>query len=357
MHWAGFVSILRSLSFMAFGVGVFLLSVSHFSKVLQRRLKHKLQPLFSRIGNNRFSAVGVGAGATALMQSSTATTVITVGLVNAGIVTLFQATALIMGANIGTTFTSLLIALSSLQIKYVFMSLFFVGIIIKVILQIKAAKAKKSKNTLNQKIKGNPKLQLAADLFIGFGGIFIGFEILSSAFSASPYFQDLFYELFSTITFPLLLILLGAVFTAIIQSSTASVALYITMLTSGVLGLSSAIFLILGSEIGTCSTTLIASLKQKSAAKSAAAIHLLFNVFSAILFTAILWPFGGYILPIFSRLVPSTSWQLPVFQVIYNTVTVAVLIWFIKPLVYLVGGRQRKREKQKNVITLCTKAQ
>jgi len=356
-------SILQSVLLMAIGVMVFLFAIAHFSRVLQLHLKQKLQPLFARIGKNRFAAVGVGAGATALMQSSTATTVITVGLVNAGVVTLFQATALIMGANIGTTLTSVLIALSHLQVKYIFMSLFFVGVILRIASKGTVnSEGEKNKcersmsaltSTLNINFEiskentvragidrpqakihrlGNSKILLIGNLFIGFGGIFIGLEILSTAFIGSDILQSIFYNLFASVTFPLLLILLGAVFTSIIQSSTASVALYMTMLASGILSLSGAIFLVLGSEIGTCSTTLIAGLKANTAAKQAAVMHLLFNLFSAILFAAILWPLGGYILPVFSRIVSNPALQISIFQVIYNVATVVVLIWFIKPI-------------------------
>ncbi|MCL2848100.1 MAG: Na/Pi symporter [Firmicutes bacterium] len=316
------LDILQSMLLMSFGIAVFLFAITHFSRILQQNFKQKLQPIFNKIGSNRFAAVGVGAGATAIMQSSTATTVITVGLVNVGIITLFQATALIMGANIGTTVTSLLIALSHLQVKYLFMSLFFIGLFLRVI-------------TSDNNPKHSKKLFIG-NLFIGFGAIFIGLEILSSSFSNSDILQNVFYNLFSTVTFPLILILLGAVFTAIIQSSAASVALYMTMLTSGVLTLPSAIFLVLGSEIGTCSTTLIASTKANTVAKKAAAMHLIFNLFSAILFAIILWPFGRYILPVFVTIIPNSALQISIFQIIYNVISVAVLLPFIRPLNKLV---------------------
>jgi len=311
------LDILFALAKLSVGIAVFLMAVKIFSGTLKAHFVSKMRPVFVKMGKNRFAALGLGAGATAVMQSSTATTVLTVGLVNAGILTLFQATAIIMGANVGTTLTTLLVSLSSLQIKYIFMAVCFAGLAVRI-----------SANSPKQKIIGN--------LLTGFGGIFIGLEFLNMAFIGSHFLQDIFISLFSRVTFPLLLILLGAVFTAIIQSSGASIVIYMTMLSSGILSFNSAIFLLFGSEIGTCLTTLIASAKGNTNAKRAALVHLLFNIISAILFTAVFWPLGGFIIPWYTNMVTTPMWQLSIFQVMYNLLTVVVLIWFVRPLNALV---------------------
>ena len=310
------------------------MAIRVFSNALKTQFSKKLQPVFLRVSKNRFSALGLGAGATALMQSSTATTVLTVGLVNAGFVSLFGATAIIMGANVGTTLTSLLVSMSSFQIKYLFMAAGLIGLAVWINLAWVCGRqvAAPTDNAVCQKTKKLQKQKTIASLVAGFGFVFIGLELLSQAFSSSSFLQDFFSSLFSSITFPLLLILLGAVFTAVIQSSSASMAIYIALLASGVLPLSSAIFLLFGSEIGTCLTTLIASLKTNVNAKRAALVHLLFNLISAIIFTAIFWPLGNLILPVYTRIIADPIWQLSIFQVFYNIITVAILIWFIKPL-------------------------
>jgi len=316
--------ILFSIFKLLLGILVFLLSVKVFSKSLKSEFSDKLKPLFLKVSKNRFSALGLGAGATALMQSSTGTTVLTVGLVNAGLLSLFGASAIIMGANVGTTLTSLLVSLSSLKINYIFMAVCFVGVAIYL-------------NAQKQKIK------TIGSLLIGFGGIFIGLELMSLSFSGNNYLTDFFSSLFARVTFPLLLILLGAVFTAIIQSSSASMAIYITMLASGILPFSSAIFLLFGSEIGTCLTTLIASAKANAAAKRAALVHLIFNLASAVIFTAIFWPLGNILIPLYTNLISDPVWQLSVFQIFYNVITVAILIWLIRPLNWVVGKIVRER--------------
>ena len=308
------VSLIHSVLKLLTGVVIFLGAVKIFTGCLEKNFSHKMRGLFGKMRENRWAAVGVGAGATALMQSSTAATVMTVGLVNAGILTLFQATAVIMGANVGTTVTSLMVSLSTLQIKYIFMALFFAGAALRI----------------------NTKYIIAANFLIGFGGIFIGLEFIGMAFSGSEFLQNIFTGLFERVTFPLLLVLLGAVFTGIIQSSSASVAVYMGMLSGGVLDFNSAVFLVFGSEIGTCFTTLLASLNANTNAKRAALTHLLFNVLSAAIFTMFLWPLGGYLIPFYERLVPNPVWQLSVFQVLYNVAATLILIWFIAPLNRLV---------------------
>jgi len=319
------IDIAFSISKLLLGIIVFLLAVKVFSSSLKGQFLHKMQPAFLKVSRNRFAALGVGAGATALMQSSTATTVLTVGLVNAGAITLFGATAIIMGANVGTTLTSLLVSLSSFKIGYIFMATCFIGVAI----YVSAKDESKSKNI--------------GSLLIGFGGIFIALELLSLSFSDSAFLTDIFEALFSRVTFPLLLILLGAMFTAIIQSSSASMAIYITMLASGVLCFASSVFLLFGSEIGTCLTTLIAASKANTVAKRAAVVHLLFNLFSATIFTAIFWPLGHLIIPAYTAIVTNPMWQLSIFQVAYNLITVAILIWAIKPMNWIVERLVRKR--------------
>jgi len=171
---------------------------------------------------------------------------------------------------------------------------------------------------------------------IAFGGIFIGLDMITRAFSGNEAITDFFVGLFSRFDFWLLLILLGMAFTIVIQSSSASMAIYISLLSGGILPFSSAVFLIFGSEIGTCLTSILASLKANTNAKRAAAVHLIFNVLSAVIFTIIYFLFGNLLLPFYTNLITTPAWQLSIFQVIYNVVSALILIWFIKPLNWFV---------------------
>lgn len=309
-----FLDIVYAILALLTGIGIFLAGINMLSSSLKRNSTQKMHAMFKKIGNNRFSGMGLGAGATAITQSSTAVTVMTVGLVNIGVLSLFQATAIIMGANIGTTLTSLLMWLSFLEIKYFFMVLVFVGIVMKMV-------CKKDRS------------KLIANVLISIGILFVGLNLMSAAFkgeSGKP-LSDFFANLFKNVEFPLLLIILGGLFTLVIQSSTASMAIYITMVGAGILSVDSALYLVLGSEIGTCATALLASLGGNRHAKQAAMIHLLYNVFSTVLFASIIWPFHSVLIPMYAKLIPDQVLQISLFPMIVNVVTTVVLIWFITP--------------------------
>jgi phosphate:Na+ symporter len=295
------------------GVGIFMVGIVMFSEGLEKNVSRGVRALLRRISGKRFAGVGIGAGVTAIVQSSSATTVMVIGLVNAGILTLFQATAIIMGANIGTTVTGLLVSLSTFQIKYVFMSLAFIGAFMKLV-------TKKERWTR------------LADLMISFGVLFVGLELMGAALSGNDELKGAFMRLFEAVRNPLLLIFLGAAFTAIIQSSSASTAIFISMIGQRLLSFDSAVYLVLGANIGTCITAFLASLTANTNAKRAALIHVLFNTIGAVIFTAFLWPLHKYITPFYERLIPSPQWQLAVFHVIFNVSTTLILVWFITPL-------------------------
>ena len=309
--------IMLSLLVFCGGITVFLWSVGLFSGSLKKGLGGKVQALFEGVGDNRWICFGLGAGATAVVQSSTATTLMAVGLVNAGILTLFQASAIIIGANVGTTTTGLLVSLSVFNFKYIFMALVVIGLVVRVFAK-------------------NERTVLLSGFLIGFGGVFVGLELIGSAFLSNQGFRGLFAGLFENVTFPLLLILIGAAFTGIIQSSGASMAIYINMIIAGVLSFESAVFLAMGSEIGTCLTTLLAGSRQGMNAKRAALVHLLFNVFSAILFCVLILPFKSALFEWWGNFIVNPVWRLSVFQVVYNLVGALVLIWFIRPMSRLV---------------------
>ncbi|MDR1094394.1 MAG: Na/Pi cotransporter family protein, partial [Clostridiales bacterium] len=322
-----FYSVLSLLT----GVGVFLVGIVMFSECLEKNASRGMRSLFKKISNSRAAGVGIGAGVTAIIQSSTATTVMVIGLVNAGILTLFQATAIIMGANIGTTVTGLLVSLSTFEIKYAFMAMAFAGAFVKLI----------TKKDTAVKI---------CDLLISFGILFVGLELMSKALSDNETLKNFFMGIFEAVNFPLLLILLGAVFTAVIQSSSASTAIFLTMIGGGLLDFDSALYLVLGANIGTCITALLASLTANTNSKRAALIHILFNFIGTIVFTALVWPLEGVLVPFYQKLIPDPVWQLSIFHVVFNVTTTLLLVWFIKPLNRLTCFLIKDKEKGEDVL-------
>ncbi len=309
------MSIFEAILLLLAGVGVFIAGMNMLGDGLERSAGGGLKKLLGKIGGNRFAGVGIGAGVTAIIQSSSATSVMVIGFVNAGIMSLFQAVSIIMGANIGTTITGIIVSLKSLHISDVAMLLAFVGVMMTFI--------------------KSDKIKQIGGILCGFGLIFVGLELMGNALSPDncPKLTAFFQKLFQTIDFPLLLILCGAAFTALIQSSSAATGIFITMVGTGALGLDNAIFLVLGSNIGTCITAVLACLGTSTNAKRTALIHLTFNVIGTVLFTAFLWPLKGQAIGLLSKIPGGAAMQLAWFHVIFNVVTTVVLLPFIKRLV------------------------
>jgi len=310
MFWEIFYSVLMLLS----GIGVFLIGIAKFSAMLQTNSSRQVNELFKRMGDNKAVGFGLGVGVTTVIQSSTATTVIVVGLVNAGIMTFAQSTAVIFGANVGSAVANMLLALSALRVRYFFMVLTFFGAFTKIV----------TKNTKANRI---------ADAFMAFGVIFIGLHIMSSAFSGSEYLTRGFTNLFESASFPLLLVLLGFAITAILNSSTGAAALFITLAANGVLTFTSIMYLVFGTFLGTTLTTLLASITASRCAKRAAVMHLMFNLAAIVIFLPIVWPLQGIIAPFFERAIPSQVWQITLFGLTIKLGTAIILLcFFVKPL-------------------------
>lgn len=313
--------LLGSLVWLLAGVGIFIVGMNFLSSALEKSAGSGLKKLLGKITNNRFSGVGIGAGVTALIQSSSATSVMVIGLVNAGVLTLLQATSVIMGANVGTTVTGLLVSLKNDYFNMVMYLFAFVGVMMGFF--------KKE------------KVKLLGTLFSGLGLVFVGLNIMSSkeAFG-SELIHNTFTSIFDAIDFPLLLILVGAIFTALIQSSSAATGVVITMVGTGILNLDSALFIILGANIGTCLTALLASLGANENAKRVAFIHFAFNVLGTVLFTIFIWIFKNQAVDFLVMCFPkddpmSLQMRVSLFHVIFNVSTTLVLLPFVKQLVKL----------------------
>ena len=313
------LQLVQSLIWLLAGVGVFIVGMNFMSDALEKSAGEGMKKMLSRISNNRFSGVGIGAGVTAIIQSSSATSVMVIGLVNAGVMTLMQATPIIMGANIGTTITGVLVALKNDYFNMLMYLAAFAGVMMGFFKQ--------------------EKIKTAGLLCSGLGLIFVGLNVMSSeqAFG-NPLVENMFQGIFSVIDFPLLLILVGVIFTALIQSSSAATGVVITMVGTGVLPLELALFIVLGANIGTCVTALLASVGANANSKRVALIHFTFNVIGTVIFTAIVWIFKNPMLNLLTSLFPgndtmSLQMRVSAFHVVFNVTTTVVLLPFVKQLV------------------------
>ncbi len=313
------MQLIESLVWLLAGVGIFIVGMNFMGAALEKSAGMGMQRLLGKISNNRFSGVGIGAGVTAIIQSSSATSVMVIGLVNAGVMTLMQATPIIMGANIGTTITGILVALKNDYFNMAMYLLAFAGVMMGFF----------------QK----EKIKIAGGLCCGLGLIFVGLNIMSSeeAFG-NPLVERLFTDIFEAIDFPLLLILVGIIFTALIQSSSAATGVVITMVGTGVLPLELALFIILGANIGTCVTALLACVGANANARRIALIHFTFNVIGSVLFTVIIWIFREPVVDSLVALFPgddamSLQMRVSAFHVVFNVTTTLALLPFVKQLV------------------------
>lgn len=313
------LQLIQSLIWLLAGVGVFIVGMNFMGDALEKCTGNGMKKLLEKISNNRFSGVGIGAGVTAIIQSSSATSVMVIGLVNAGVMTLMQATPIIMGANIGTTVTGVLVSLKSDYFNMVMYVLAFVGVLMGF--------------TKKEKVK------IAGSLCCGLGLIFVGLNVMSSeqAFG-NPLVKDLFKRIFGVIDFPLLLIVVGMIFTALIQSSSAATGVVITMVGNNVLPLDLALFIVLGANIGTCVTALLASIGANANSKRVVLIHFTFNVIGTLLFTIIIWVFRQPVVNILTAMFPGNNvmalqMRISIFHVIFNVSTTCLLLPFVRQLV------------------------
>lgn len=246
------------------GLALFLYGMQMMSAGLEAAAGNKMKTILEKLTSNRIKAVLVGALVTAIIQSSSATTVMVVGFVSAGLMTLNQAVWIIMGANIGTTITGQLIALDVGEIAPL---MAMIGVAMIVFMK-------------------RDKLHHIGMIIAGLGVLFIGMGMMSDAMYPlrdAPQFA----ELVQKFNHPLLGILIGAVFTAIIQSSSASIGILQALAATGVVGLSQSAFILFGQNIGTCITAVLAAIGTKTEAKRTTVIHLMFNVLGTAIFTIV----------------------------------------------------------------------
>ncbi len=325
------------------GMGTFLIGMKLLSENMMRLAHGKLKSMLNKTAENRFANVGIGAAVTVLGQSSAFTTVMVVGLVNAGIMTLFQATAVIMGANIGTTLNAWVIALGGSEITVFFFCLAAVGVFIDM-------------------FSKNEKVKSVGNVIAAFGLIFVGLKFMSGAltFEKNSEAFNTVSALLTKIKNPFLLLLIGVVITALVQSSTAVNAIILTMVSAGLViggGGNSALYIIIGSNIGTCVTALISSLGASSNAKRAAVIHFLFNFFGAIIFMIVLVSWTSFSDTVLAAIFPSEMTvfgkeglglplQIAAFHTLFNCLNTLLFLPFVKVFVFVANHLVRDKKPE-----------
>ena len=296
------MSITNFLSLLG-GLALFLYGMQMMSNGLETAAGNKMKQILEKLTSNRIKGVLVGAIITAVIQSSSATTVMVVGFVNTGLMTLNQAVWVIMGANIGTTITGQLIAL---DIGAIAPLIAFLGV--ACIMFVK-----------------NEKVRHISSIFAGLGVLFIGMEMMGDAM-APLQDSETFIHFMTTFSNPLVGIAIGAVFTALIQSSSASVGILQALAATGTIPLSSAVFILFGQNIGTCITAVLASIGTRPNAKRTTIIHLMFNIIGTIIFTIItlVTPFVSFM----EGLTSDPVAQIANVHTTFNIVTTLILLPF-----------------------------
>ena len=335
------VQIATAVLTLVAGIGIFLIACSMMSSNLESVSSNKLKKLFARTSKSKLVGVGIGTLATAAIQSSGATTVMVIGFVNAGIMSLMQAATVIYGANIGTTITGQITALG------MFENTISTGVVFATFAGIGAFTMAFAKKDVTKKVGG---------ILAGFGMLFVGLDMMSGSMKAFAELEAV-KNFLALITNPILLVLIGAVFTAVIQSSSVMTSVAITMVFAGLISLDQGIYLTMGSNIGSCVVAIIAGVTSGTNAKRTALIHLLFNVSGVVVFMLVAMMMReiskavspervitfGYL---FAKMFPGApQTQLAMFHTVFNVLTVVIMLPLTKLLVRLVTKIIPERKK------------
>ena len=313
------------------GAAVFIVGMNMMSSGLRKSTGRGLRKLLKRIRNNRLAGFGIGTTVTTLIQSSAATGVMVIGFIGAGAMTVFQGVSIILGAYVGTTVTGLLAALSSVKISEYFVILAVIGVILMFF-----------KKELVKNI---------GEVLAGLGILFFGLATMSGAIKNNEDLINGIQTFVSSVNFPLLLLLIGAVVTALLQSSSASIGLTVAMVGSGAIQFQDAIYLVLGATIGTVITLLIQTIGGNVNVKRTGLIVLIIRVLAALVALAICWPLGNYIATGFNAMFGDTkeghALSLAIFHIIYNVIFMLAALPFIGPLEKIANKVIKDKEEEK----------
>lgn len=300
------------------GLGAFLMGAKILSDNTERLSNAGIKRLLNKTSKSKLAGVGIGTATTAIVQSSGLTTIMVVGLVNAGIMTLFQATTIIMGANIGTTVTAQIASLQAFKFDQIAIGFAGIGMFINI-----SSKKEKTKSI--------------GYAIAGLGVVFMGLFLMKDSMELFKN-KEFVLDLFKKISNPFLLIVLGVFFTALVQSSSAVTSILISMATAGLVignGGNSVIFVILGSNIGSCVTAIMSSIDASRNAKRASLIHLMFNVFGSLLFTIILLLWPKFMDQTFGKWFSHLGTQIAMFHTAFNIICTLIFIPFTNVFVRL----------------------
>ena len=312
------------------GLGLFLFSIKFMGDGLQKSAGNRLRTILDRFTTNPFMGILAGIFVTVLIQSSSGTTVITVGLVSAGLMTLRQAIGVIMGANIGTTVTAFIIGIDIGEYAY---PILLMGSVM--LFFFKSA-----------------KVQNIGQILFGFGGLFIGLDLMSSGLAPLrhlPVFTSLIVEMSHS---PILSVIVGTVFTLIVQSSSATIGILQGLYAENLISLEAALPVLFGDNIGTTITAVLAAIGASIVAKRAAAVHVLFNVVGTIIFLILLGPFTHFMIWITGMLHLEPKMQIAFAHGTFNVANTLIQLPFIGLWAYLVTKLLPEREKKSDKIAL-----
>ncbi|MHC5225437.1 Na/Pi cotransporter family protein [Ignatzschineria sp. LJL83] len=312
------------------GLGLFLFSIKFMGDGLQKSAGNRLRTILDRFTTNPFMGILAGIFVTVLIQSSSGTTVITVGLVSAGLMTLRQAIGVIMGANIGTTVTAFIIGIDIGE--YAYPILLFGAIMLFFFKSV--------------------KIQNMGQIFFGFGGLFIGLDLMSSGLSPLrhlPIFTDLIIEMSGS---PILSVFVGTVFTLIVQSSSATIGILQGLYAENLITLEAALPVLFGDNIGTTITAVLAAIGASIAAKRTAAVHVLFNVVGTVVFMIFLGVFTSFMVWVTQQLHLEPKMEIAFAHGTFNVVNTIIQLPFIGLWAILVTKLLPERVKPEEKIAL-----
>ena len=323
--------LITDLILILVGAAVFIIGMNMMSSGLKKATGRGLRRLLKRIRNNRFAGLGIGTAATALVQSSAATSIMAIGFINAGAMTIFQGVCIILGAYIGTTVTGLLASLSTFSFSSYFIILAVIGVILMFF--------KKE------------RIKSIGEILAGLGLLFFGLSTMSKTINTNADIIDGVQAFFgASWMVPPLLMLVGAIITALFQSSSATSGIAIAMVSGGALGFNNAIYIVLGGTIGTVITTLIATIGSNVNAKRTGIICLIIRVFTGLVALAIYWPLEGILGNALLTAFGSEALAVAMFLVIYNIVFMLAILPFVeifeKLSIKLIKDKDEEKKKQ-----------
>ena len=311
------------------GIAVFIAAMNMMSSNLQKLAGSKMKLLLTKKASNNLIYAGIGTIIAMVIQSSSAVSVMSIGFVNADILNLSQATAVIMGANFGSSIIGVLASLDSLNIDVYFSFVSFIGIVFSFF--------KKE------------KLKIIGGIICGLGMIFIGLNLMKESCDHDS-FKKVLRDILEKIEFPLALLLLGLVFTALIQSSSAMTGLIIVMVQGGSMNMRSGLFIIIGSNIGTSATAIISTIGKSLNARRTGIIHLIFKIFGTFIFTIFVWIFDSEIINFLEKLNNKPGMQLAWFNVFFKLVSTLISLPLINILIFIstkiIKGENDKNKKK-----------